>query len=230
MGMSMDIALHMFLLTTVKITRRGGDTLVVHTTVDSVDFSVKSPMLDMLGGGSSPPPMNRGDTSVVLMSTRGAVLQHLAGSATVGTVLGSASVLPETLAAGDSWLVPPVNPSLSGGALDASEQAAAANLINSLAGSTSMTYVGVVDRDGARAWRFNTEGRADNLPMNVPHLAGVSMAMTVKQMRSTGSSFVDLRGRVLHLEQNSTMSMEGTVEGSGIATTSSSLLLVERVR
>jgi hypothetical protein len=49
-------------------------------------------------------------------------------------------------------------------------------------------------------------------------------------MRSTGSSFVDLRGRVLHLEQNSTMSMEGTVEGSGIATTSSSLLLVERVR
>lgn len=226
-GTSMEVSLSLSMLTTTRVTAVGGDTLRVHTTLDSIAISQKAPGTELSVLDVSLMPMKKGDTSVFLMSRRGAVLKQLSGIEALSHSYSPAGEFPEDLKPGMSWPVPPMLQQLPGTDADPMLQAMASAMSKALEGASRTTYTGIVDRGGVQAWRFDTDGSASNKPLSLPGLPG---DMSIKDMKASGSTFVDTRGRILHVESNSAVTMEIMVQGMAMSTTSTTKMSSERIR
>lgn len=225
MGMTMDVAMGMVMITRVTITSAGGDTLRVRTVIDSVSMTLDSPML--AGAGLNPAdmlPVKKGDTSVVLMSTGGSILQHVAGAELLSAV-GGGTAIPAGVSPGTSWDVNPPNMGAAAGA-DPMAAAMVDGMMNALKGTSKMTYEGIVDREGSRAWKFAIATAATNVTLPIPD---TPMSVTIKQMTGSGQFFIDLAGRVLHQEYTQTSETGMAMEGTTITANTSMTLRTERL-
>jgi hypothetical protein len=228
MGMAMDMTVGMELITNVKISAAGRDTLRVHTTVDSVAMSMKSPMLEAAGmNAATPLPFKKGDTSVVLITTRGAMISQVAGSAGLAVMFSSGWGLPENLTPGTSWTVARPDLGTAGAAVDPAALGLIKDIMDQIGGSTKMTFEGEVDRGGEKAWKFVTSAEVADKSVPMPQM---NATMTIKRLTASGESFVSVTGKFLFQELRQNAVQELSIEGNKVESTSAMTMRVERIR
>jgi hypothetical protein len=228
MGMSMDVAFDIVLLTSMRITAAGGDTLRVHAVLDSIAFIGKGPMAQMMTASLMEEfPAKKGDSAVMLMSTLGEEYQHVTGPEELVEAYAGFANMPAELTAGTNWKIAP-NDMMKGFADEfQGNEKVLAEFMEKVMTSAKASFEGEVTRDGVKAWKFLGSMEGASGALSAGDSAGT---VTIKEMKFNAERYIDLTGRMLYNEEVNTVQQEIEIQGTPGQVNVNSSVRTERIR